>query len=267
MRKILVFFAVILAVALAACGAAGSSASPVHKATLTGVFTGPSAPAGWKVTYARNFATTPGLGDWVVQPGAGATIRDSTHPGAEFGVGVELTAVNQWAELISKDAVIGPNSFVQALVFIPQSTGTDGLGRTYPTPVTANWPAWWTAGNPWPENGEIDALEGLAGHSSFHGFYGPSPAGKISTPNFNATPNSIGTDWITITFLRQNDRVTAWYGTHELGSFSFPTNADETLRFQDQSYSTSVCSSCFGPTLTGPASTAWLSRVAVYAPA
>jgi hypothetical protein len=261
MRKILVFFAVILALALAACGAAGTSASPVHKATLTGVYTGPSAPAGWKVTYARNFATTPGLGDWVVCPDCGgahktnADVIDSTHPGAEFGVGIKVTAESQWAEIRSTKAVVGPSAFVQALVFIPQTSNGE----------TANWPAWWTANSAaWPRDGEIDALEGLGGHSSFHTHYGATAATEINSPNFNAVPNTIGTNWVTISFLRENGQVTAWYGTHKLGTVPLPTNGDEQLTFQNQSFSTSVCASCFGPFL--PA-TAWLSRTTVYAPA
>lgn len=217
-------------------------------------------PAGYHQVYSHNF-TTQGQGDWVTQPGAGAHVMISKS----FGLGIELTAVNEWAELISSKVVIGPNTFVKALIYLPSASGKDGMGRSYGPGATANWPAWWTANSSaWPRDGEIDAQEGIAGHSQFHGFYGPTAATKISTPNFNATPNSIGTGWFTLTFLRQNGQVTAWYGTHKVGTFALPTNANETLRFQDQSYSTSVCASCFGPTLLGAKSTAWLSLVQVW---
>lgn len=253
----------VVAAGMSLVGVVSAGASPSHTAVVAATAPGP--PSGYVKTYTRNFAHTVGLGDWKIQPGNGATVHDSTKPGAEFGAGVETTGVNQWAELISSNAIITPNTYVQALVYIPSAAGKDGMGRSYPAGSTANWPAFWTAGNPWPENGEIDALEGIRGQSQFHGFYGPSIAGKISSPNFNATPNSIGTGWFTITFLRQNGQVTAWYGSHKVGSFTFPTNnANEKLIFQNQSYSTSVCGNCFGPTLLGAKSTAWLSNVTVW---
>ena len=82
-----------------------------------------SAPAGYQVTYAHDFSTQ-GMGDWVTQPRAGATVSVSSS----YGLGVGLTGEDQWAEVISSDAVIGPNSFVQGLVYIPP-------GRTAP-PLT-----------------------------------------------------------------------------------------------------------------------------------
>jgi hypothetical protein len=45
-----------------------------------------SAPAGYQVTYARDF-TTQGIGDWQTQPGASATVSASSR----FGLGVEVT--------------------------------------------------------------------------------------------------------------------------------------------------------------------------------
>jgi hypothetical protein len=270
MRKILVFFALILALALSACGAAGTSASPVHKATLTGSFTGPAAPAGWKVTYQRNFASTPGLGDWVVQPGAGATVRDSTAKGSEFGMGVEMTQLNQWAEIISSDAVVGPNSFVQGLVYIPTASGDSPYnGQYFPPGSSANWPAFWTFGNPWPQNGEIDALEVQHARSCEQTHYssGPSSSTELNSPSNCSQGYGTGTGWTTVSILRQNEEVKVWYGTKYIGEVPLPTTANEKLVFQNQSYSNSVCGNCFGPTLLGAPSTAWLSNVRVYAPA
>jgi len=243
--------------------ASASVGTPVAASTAASGIPGP--PSGYVQKYTRDFAHTAGLGDWVTQPGNGAQVLDSTKPGAEFGLGVSMNATDEWAEIISSKVVVTGNTFVRALVYFPSASGKDGMGRSYGPGATANWPAWWTANSTaWPRDGEIDALEGIAGQSQFHGFYGPTAATKISTPNFNATPNSIGTGWFTLSFLRQNGQVTAWYGTHKVGTFSLPTNANETLRFQNQSYSTSVCSSCFGPTLLGSKSTAWLSNVTVW---
>jgi len=107
------------------------------------------------VTYAHTF-TTQGMGDWLTQPGASAAVSVSSS----YGLGV--TGEDQWAEVISSNAVIGPNSFVRGLVYIPPG----------PNGYTANWPAFWSTGSPWPNNGEIDMLEGQAGRSCEQTHYG-----------------------------------------------------------------------------------------------
>src|SRR3984957_16994896 len=73
-----------------------------------------SAPPGYQVTYAHKF-TTQGMGDWVTQSGASAAVS----VGSSSRRGCEGTGEDQRAEGISSDAVIGPNSFVQGLVYIP----------------------------------------------------------------------------------------------------------------------------------------------------
>jgi hypothetical protein len=67
----------------------------------------PRAPSGYTVTYAHNF-TTQGRGDWATQPYANATDSISTR----FGFGMEVTGEDQWSEIVSSDAVVGPSSFV-----------------------------------------------------------------------------------------------------------------------------------------------------------
>jgi hypothetical protein len=249
---------------------APTTPTPTPTITADGSFTGPAAPSGWVVTYSHNFASTPGQADWVTQSGNNAPILDSTSPGAEFGVGIETTALSQWAELISSDAVVGPNSFVQGLVYIPSAAGTSPYnGQTFPAGSTANWPAFWTFGNPWPQNGEIDALEAQHGASCEQTHYssGPSSSTEINSPSNCSQGDGTGTGWTTVSILRQNETVKVWYGNEYIGQVPLPTTADEKLVFQNQSYSDSVCGNCFGPTLLGSASTAWLSNVRVYAPA
>src|SRR5580693_5965330 len=160
----------VLAAGIAALSffSAGGFSSPALVAPSFPNSVGP--PPGYRVTYAHNF-TTQGMGDWVTQPGAGATVSVSTS----YGLGVEVTGENQWAEVISSDAVIRPNSFVQGLVYIPPG----------PNGSTANWPAFWSTGAPWPNNGEIDMLEGQQGRSCEQVFYG------TLQPNGHASNNSV----------------------------------------------------------------------------
>jgi hypothetical protein len=209
-----------------------------------------SAPAGYQVTYAHDF-TTQGMGDWVTQPKARATVSVSPS----YGLGVEVTGENQWAEVISSDAVIGPNSFAQGLVHIPPG----------PNGSTANWPALWSTGSPWPNNGEIDMLEGQSGRSCAHTHYGVLRPNGLASGNSasNCGPPGPGsTGWLTVSMLRTGGQVEVWYDKTFIGKVPLPTTADEELIFQNQDGPADSCPSCNGP-LVYP-STAWLSRVAVW---
>ncbi|MGD0706243.1 MAG: hypothetical protein ABSA02_40985 [Trebonia sp.] len=242
--------AIVLAAGLAALGfnAVGGFSSPAlvapsfpHSRT---------APPGYQVTYTHTF-TAQGMGDWVTQPGASATVSVNSR----YGLGVEVTGENQWAEVISSGAVIGPNSFVQGLVYIPPG----------PNGYTANWPAFWTTGSPWPDNGEIDMLEGQAGRSCEQTHYG------TLQPNGHASGNSVShcaplgsdsTGWLTVSMWRTGEQIEVWYNGTFIGKVPLPTTADEELIFQNQDGPDNTCPTCNGP-LVYP-STAWLSRVAVW---
>jgi beta-glucanase (GH16 family) len=60
--------------------------------------------------------------------------------------------------------------FFQARIYLPGSNGT-----------IDNWPAWWTDGQNWPADGEMDILEGLGGQACYH-FHSPAggPGGCAS---------------------------------------------------------------------------------------
>src|SRR5690242_11617954 len=59
--------------------------------------------------------------------------------------------------------------FIEARVWLPAMTGGQG--------EIANWPAVWADGQSWPEDGEIDVVEGLGGKACAH-FHGPAePSG------------------------------------------------------------------------------------------
>jgi hypothetical protein len=205
-------------------------------------------PAGYRVTYSHEF-TAQGMGDWVTQPGAGATVSVSSS----YGLGVEVTGKNQWAEVISSDAVVGPNSFVQGLAYIPPG----------PKGYTANWPAFWTTGSPWPANGEIDMLEGQAGRSCEQTHYGTLQSNGRASGNSVSNCAPLGhTGWLTVSMWRTGEKVKVWYNRTFIGTVPLPTTANQELIFQNQDEPANSCDSCGGP-LVYP-STAWLSRVAVW---
>jgi hypothetical protein len=68
----------------------------------------------------------------------------------------------------------------------------------------ANWPALWLDGQSWPEDGEIDVMEGLAGEAAYHIHYG-SGSGTAQGGNVNTSPgtHTYGVLWSTtgVTFV------------------------------------------------------------------
>jgi beta-glucanase (GH16 family) len=69
--------------------------------------------------------------------------------------------------------------------------------------TVANWPALWLVGqSPWPENGEIDLMEGGYGYTAYHVHYGTGSAQGATVNDLSGT-HTYGVLWTTtgITFF------------------------------------------------------------------
>jgi beta-glucanase (GH16 family) len=76
-----------------------------------------------------------------------------------------------------------------------------------------DWPQIWTDGQSWPQNGEIDLLEGLGGGACYHWHGPPSGVGYGSCPggSFAGGWHTFGVDW-------EPGVVTYYYDGHNVGS-------------------------------------------------
>lgn len=61
-------------------------------------------------------------------------------------------------------------------------------------PDVANWPAFWTDGQNWPTDGELDVMEGLSGQACYH-FHSPSGGpGGCASGNYTGW-HTFGAEW------------------------------------------------------------------------
>lgn len=58
----------------------------------------------------------------------------------------------------------------------------------------ANWPAFWTDGQSWPEDGEIDIMEGISGQAQYHA-HSPSGGPGAAVPGNFTGWHTYGVDW------------------------------------------------------------------------
>ena len=94
----------------------------------------------------------------------------------------------------------------EARVYLPASA--DGK--------VADWPAWWVDGQNWPQDGEMDIMEGLSGSTCFH-YHDPSggPGGCADT----------GPGWHVFGSTWEGDQVTYYYDGHEVGTLTTDGNS------------------------------------------
>src|SRR5262245_54040411 len=89
--------------------------------------------------------------------------------------------------------------YFEARIYLP---GTDGS--------IDNWPAFWTDGENWPEDGEMDIMEGLGGEAAYH-FHSPEGG-----PGEHAEGDYTG--WHTFGALWEPGEVSFYYDNEDVGS-------------------------------------------------
>jgi hypothetical protein len=83
----------------------------------------------------------------------------------------------------------------------------------------ANWPALWLDGQTWPEDGEIDVMEGGYGYTAFHVHYGTGMGtAQGATVNDLSVTHAYGVLWTTTGFTFLYDGVVVGTVTEALTS-------------------------------------------------
>jgi Ca2+-binding RTX toxin-like protein len=91
--------------------------------------------------------------------------------------------------------------YFEARVYLPSVNG-----------LIANWPGIWTDGHNWPATGEMDIMEGLSGHASYHYHSSSTAAG--------ATPAGTYTGWHVFAGLWEAGKVTFYYDNQQVGQIT-----------------------------------------------
>ncbi len=126
--------------------------------------------------YAANVSVAGGLLRLALTPGSGALV--SSNGKFQFSYG-----------------------YVEARIFLPAAAGR-----------IANWPAFWTDGQSWPHDGEMDVMEGLGGAACWHFHSDAGGPGGCAGGSFTGW-HTYGADW-------QPGVVTYYYDGHEVGTIT-----------------------------------------------
>ena len=210
--------------------------------TPTPIPTPPSAsgptgvPGAWKTAFDDEFNGT-SLNTNVWQPGWFGTGQtgpvNSSEPHkynsanvTESGgtLNLALTATNGSLVSSNPDALGTGKGFqftapsvIEASVYVP------GNGST-----VSNWPAFWTDGQSWPANGEIDVMEGLGGGTAYHVHTNAGGPGKTV---------NVGSGWHTFAASWSGTTMTFYYDGVNVGSEPYSTgNAPQYILFDNSSY-------------------------------
>lgn len=79
-----------------------------------------------------------------------------------------------------------------------------------------NWPAFWSNGQTWPRDGEIDVMESLGGEPRWHYHYEQNGSHRSIGSGFNLISPKTG--WHTFGALWEPGRITFYYDGRNVGT-------------------------------------------------
>lgn len=97
-------------------------------------------------------------------------------------------ALGTYGSLVDTDPTQGGKYTFTGSAAMEARVYTPGSGSTI-----YNWPAWWTDGQSWPGNGEIDVMEGLDGQACYH--VHTNAGGPGGCTNLTAGWHTYGAKW------------------------------------------------------------------------
>jgi hypothetical protein len=131
------------------------------------------------------------------------TDRASTCNGTDKAMTGAMVSSNPHDGRASGGFEFSGRAAMEARVFLPAA----------PDGTVANWPSWWTDGQNWPANGEIDLVEGLGGRACFHVHTDAGGPGGCVRGTF--------TGWHTYGAVWTGAAVAFYYDGAEVGSEPF----------------------------------------------
>jgi len=200
-----------------AAPATTTTTAPVVNQANTAAASSAPTPLGvggtWRLTFDDEFSNDSSLNTAVWTPywfSNGSTSNDTTMDSSNVSLsgGTLNLTLNGTGGLVStnpSDGVAGHTGyqftygFVEARIYLPPSGS-----------AVANWPAFWTVGQNWPTDGELDVMEGLSGQACFHFHDSSGGPGTCASGNFTGW-HTYGADW-------EPGSVTCYYDGQEIGS-------------------------------------------------
>ncbi|HTV42901.1 MAG TPA: glycoside hydrolase family 16 protein [Candidatus Sulfotelmatobacter sp.] len=153
----------------------------------------------WTLVFSDNFSgTSLNKTNWVPYWFSdGTVLPGSTTPG--YASNVVVNGQLNLTRISTNGACISSNPDGGAKPGFQFTYGYAEAQLTLPTngTVIAQWPAWWLDGQEWPEDGEIDIMEGLSGHAAWHYHYDDDGVAAAIGGNINTSPGThiYGVNW------------------------------------------------------------------------
>ena len=186
----------------------------------------------WKLTFDDEFnGTSLDTARWStgwygsgITPPVNAGEKDCYDPAqvTEGGGTLDLTVIRKSEDCGISDPVYAAGlvstqgrfsftyGFIEARMWLPAAAGNPG--------EAANWPAVWTDGQSWPEDGEIDIAEGISGPVCAH-FHGPAdPQGLGAAGGTGCPGGNYAGGWHTFAADWEPGIVTYYYDGVDIGS-------------------------------------------------